>query len=197
MKQTDVIRWLSDELDTALSNSDVVTLTNRGPHIGLANARPEGLYPFIGIDYDGGDPRSAGIGADTTFVDSKSFDENGILESITYRRDTELDVTVHVLTDGDRERRDNLADDIQGHLHILARTDDYPSDMSEFAVGDANPSSRPDEFVYGDGTSLELEYSTFWVDDQPDVAKDVNIDIEVADDASGTNSSTAFTDLVD
>ena len=181
------MRWLYSEIDTVLDSSTLVSFSDRDNHIGLARERGEYPYPFVAIDHDNGTPRSAGIGAGTAFVDELIFDTNDVLTEIIYRRDTVLDVTIQTLTDGDRELRDDLAQEIQGHCALVSRQDEYHTDMNRLEVGTATPNSRPDTFVYGDGTDLRVDYSTFISDPDPDAAEQINITLESAEDADGTD----------
>lgn len=189
MKQTDLITWFYDEVVTVLTDTSLVALDDVQQHVGLARERETPRYPFIGIDHDGGDPRSAGIGSDTTFVETLTFDNNDILESITYRRDTELTVELQTLTDGDKELRSELAQEIRGHFAILSRQQTYPTDVQTLRVQETRQTGRPDEFVYGNGTVFPVTYSTFVTDPDPDVAETVNLAVEAAEDRDGTNSS--------
>jgi hypothetical protein len=189
MKQTDLITWFYDEIATVLTDTSLVALGDVSQHVGLARERETPQYPFVGIDHDGGDPRSAGIGGDTTFVDHLTFNDNDILQSITYRRDTDLTVELQVLTDGDKALRSDLAQEIRGHFAILSRQRSYATDIQTLRIQETRQAGRPDEFVYGDGTTLPVTYSTFITDPDPDVAKTVNLAVEAAEDSDGTNGS--------
>jgi hypothetical protein len=187
MKHSDVMRWLYSEIDSVLDSSTLVSFSDRDDHIGLARGREEYPYPFVAIDHNDGNPRSAGIGAGTAFVDELIFDNNDVLTEIIYRRDTVLDVTIQTLTDGDRELRDDLAQEIQGHFALVSRQGEYHGDMNRLEVGTATPNSRPDTFVYGDGTDMRVDYSAFISDPDPDAAEQIDITLKAAEDTDGTD----------
>jgi len=192
MRTSAVITWLHDEIATVLTNTTLVSLTTPESHVDLAQDRDDQRYPFVGIDKRSSDPQSAGLGSGTSFVDSISTDANGVVQSVTRRRDKTLRVAVQTVTDGDEKLRDDLHEDIEDHLAHVARTGSYPDDIREITVHTTTPTGRPDEFVYGDGTPLEIEFSRFTVDDSITAAETVNVDIDAADDAGGTNADTAF-----
>jgi hypothetical protein len=197
MKQTDVVRWLYDEIATALQDTTLVSLSDVDKHIDVAqNREAGGPYPFVGIDHDGSTPKSAGIGGGNTFVDELVYGDDGLLDAIIYRRDKEFPVVIHTLTDGDQALRSDLGETIEDHFALLARREEVPADVDVFEVGETTTSGRPDTFVYGDGLDMDITYSRFARVDDPVVAEDVDLTIDAADDASGTNSDTAFDDLV-
>lgn len=190
MRESAVINWLDSEIATFLSNSSLVSLTTPGDHVGLAKERDNdaGVYPFIGIQQIATRPHSAGIGNGELAVDSFTYDVNGVLQSIDYRRDITLRLSVIPVTDGNAKLRDDLSEDLTDHLALVARQEDHPSDIDGMHVEEATPQDRSNDFVWADGIPLEIEYERYIIDSNPDVAETVNIDIDVKDaDATSTS----------
>lgn len=181
MRQTAVINWLHDEIVTFLSNSSLVSLSSPGDHVDLVDERDDNPYPFVGIQKIGSNDNNAGIGNGQVFVDSLSYDSTDTLVSITYRRDVTFRVNVIPVTNNDAKLRDDLADDLDDHFARLARNGPLASDMDDLRVEEATPQGRPDEFVYGDGIPIEIDYSRYQTDNDPLVADTVNVDIDVRD----------------
>jgi hypothetical protein len=54
-------------------------------------------------------------------------------------------------------------------------------------VDESTTQNREDDFVRGEGVPMDIEYSRYITDDDPDVATDVNLDI----DAEAPDGATA------
>jgi hypothetical protein len=188
MRKSAVVTWLYDEVDRFYQGSSLVSLQAPTDHVGIAEGREPPTYPFVGIQEVSGTPQTAGIGGGTLRVHERTTDANDILQSVTYVRTTQLDVRLQPVTDGDRQLRDDLTEDLASHVEMQQRTGDTPEDMDILSVGDVTPTGRPDEFVYGDGIPLSVEYDYFRTDDDPDVAETVNVDVDVADEPQNSGS---------
>lgn len=189
MRQSDVVEWLHDEIESFLSNSTLVSPSTPAEHVGLAEKRDERTYPFVGIQKIASTSETGGIGSGEIRVDEVTYDSNGVVQSITYRRDVTLRVEVLPTTDGDRHLRDNLLDDLADHFTVLARNGDVPEDIEPPSVEEATPQGRPDDFVYTDGLPMEIEYARYHTDDSVTAAEEVNVDVDAGDGDGNTANS--------
>lgn len=195
MRESDVIEWLISESTTFLSNSSLVSLSTPAGHVDVAEAGDPPVYPFIGIQKIASTSDSAGIGSGELYVDDLSYTNDGVLESITYRRDVTLRVEVIPVTDEDPKLRDDLTTDLTDFYSKKVRKDTLHSDMEGLKIEEATPQGRADDFVRADGIPIEIDYERYLVDNDPDVADTVNVDIDVGDEAD--TDSTTDTDTFD
>lgn len=186
MKESDIHEWLLSEVTTILSNTSLVSLSNPATHVDVASAFDESTYPFVGILGIANTSQSAGIGNGDVVVDDTTY-SGGQLQSITYRIDKELRVELDPVTDNDPKLRDDLCTELSDHFSLLARNGNHPADMEPPDVDESTTQNREDDFVRGEGVPMDIEYSRYIVDDDPDVATDVNLDIdaEAPDETSG------------
>jgi len=184
MKQSDVVIWVHDEVKSVLNSTNLVNLGTPDDHVDLADDREDHPYPFVGIQKVTGIPQSAGIGSGNLSVDALNYDNNNVLQSIDYGRDTVLRLNIIPLTDGDAQLREDLGDELADHFELLLRQDNLHADMEDIDVGEATPQDRTDDFVRADGIPLEIEYTRFITDDDPATAKTVKVDVDVADEVS-------------
>jgi len=180
MNESDVIKWLLSESETVLQQSNLVSLTTPANHVDVAEPSMSHPYPFIGIQKITTNTRSAGMGGGDLFVDELTY-TNGTLDSITYRRDSSLRVNVIPVTDDAPSLRDDLADEVTDHFSLFARTGGEPDDMDPPDIDDSTPTGRSDDVVDASGIAMTIDYETFIVDNDPQVADTVNVDIEVGD----------------
>lgn len=192
MRQSDVNEWINDEVVSFYNTTSLVDLSSPDEHVGVVNRRNDDVptYPFVGIQKISGTPDSAGLGNSELFVDEKTHDVNGILTSITYRRDVTYRLNLIPVTDGKPLFRDNLVDDITDTFSLIARQNAYPSDVNSLMVDEATPQGRSDDFVYADGVAMEIKYSRYITDDDPTAAETVNLDIDVTDDDPDVDDDT-------
>ena len=196
MKRTDLIQWLHSDIVGVLDTTTLTSFDTPAQHVGLARGSDNHPYPFVGIDTADTTPDSMGIGNETLVVDSLEYDADGVLQSRTYRRETPLPVTIQVLTDGERELRSDLTDELHDHFNLTQEQGAFPADVDTIDDRGVTISGRPDEFVYGHGLRLTITYKQYITDDDPDVAEEVDLTFDVADDVDGTDSATAFDDII-
>lgn len=179
MQQRDVIEWVADELVTVVD--DTTSVSTPSNHVDLVEEFDEQTYPFVGIRKLASNPQSAGIGNGRLFVDSFTYNDSGVLTSITYRRETRLRIEMIPTTDDDAGLREDLATAIADHFSLLQRRDEYPDDLVNPQVGDGTPQDRREDLVRADGVPLEVTYKRYITDDDPTVAEDVTLDVDVGD----------------
>ncbi len=189
MRESDVINWLFDETSTFLSNSSLVSVSAPSDHVDEAQTHNGQIYPFIGVRQIASNPDTAGIGNDTLKVDSFSYGTDGVLQSITYRKDVTLRAELVPTVDENPKLRDDLSEDISDHFSLIAEKlntvkDTTPDDMEDVSVDESTTEGRSDDFVMADGIPVEIEYSRYLVDNDPPVADTVNLDINVGDSVS-------------
>jgi len=192
MRQTAVIEWLAGECVTVLANAPSLSLSNPSQHVDLADDRDEHPYPFVGLRKISATTRSAGIGNGDLYVERIEVTD-GLVSDIIYGRDNTLRVDVLPITDGDRRLRERLSDALTDRLSLAARgVTLIPADMEPPEVEDMTTAGRPDDFVYGDGLSVAVEYTTEIVHDDVTTAETVNRDIDVGDDADDVEGADAY-----
>lgn len=185
MRQTDVIEWLASEAITVLNTVSYLSLETPANHVGLAQDRDEEIYPFVGIQKISTASEDAGIGNGQLYAESASY-SNGTIDSVTYGKDSTLRVNVIPTTDGDREVRDKLVEDLEDHFLLFARDErSVPDDMEEPTVEEPTPQGRPEEFVYADGVPIEIEYTRYIENSDVTAAETVTLDIDTEDGATG------------
>lgn len=192
MKESDVINWLIEELTTTLSNSSLVSLSSPGQHVDVVNGRDPPRYPFVGLLQISNTPTARGIGNTNIVVDSLSYDVDGILDSITYRRDNELRIEMVPVTDDDAKLRDDLFTLIEDELSMLSKTGSFPDDMNTPEVDTSDTRDRSNDFIRSDGIPVTIPYSRYMIDSDPEAAETVNVDIDVGDDEDWTNDMDSF-----
>jgi hypothetical protein len=198
MQQSDVIGWLLDECESLLNTSSVVAVSAPSDHVDVADAFDESTYPFIGVQKISNTPESAGIGADTLFVDSILTDADGNVTSITYYGEPTLRVSVEPVTDDDAADRDGLADEITDHFGLIVRNDGEPADITVESIGEATPSDRTDDLVRADGVPIELSYERYVTDTDVDAAETVTLGLDVSEDETfgDADDETALSDTL-
>lgn len=184
MNQSDVIQWLLSECETVLTQSNRVSLSMPSNHVDVAEPSMEHPYPFVGVQPITTNQMSAGIGNGNLFVDSLNYGSDGILNSITYRREPTLRVEAIPVTDDDPKLCDDLGTELVDHFDLYTRTGGQPVDMDPPQIDDSTPQGRSDDFVDSDGIAMEIAYEHYITDDSPAVATTVNMDIEVGDSVS-------------
>jgi len=192
MNQSDLMVWLFGELRHVLAETDntgISIASDAEDHVDIADADIDHKYPFIGVQQIAQNPQSQGIGAGTVSVAKLRTDDNDVLTEIVYQKDVDVRVSLVPVTDNDPSLRDTLIDEIVNHFSVLARKDGYPDDVSFELVGEATPQGRPDERVRATGVPLALSYERTIVDDDPDVADTVNIDVDVTDETDTTTDA--------
>lgn len=187
MNQSDVIKWLLSECQTVLEQSNAVSLTDASNHVDVAQPSLDHPYPFVGVQPLTTNHRSAGIGNGDIFVDSLNYGNDGVLDSITYRREPSIRVETIPVTDDDPSLRDDLGDELADHFGLFSRTGGQPSDMDPPGVDDTSTEGRPDDFIDSSGVGMIIDYEHFIVDNDPLVAKEANLDIKVGDTLDNTS----------
>jgi len=185
MQQSDLTNWLFGQLQQVLidtPNTGINSESDLNGNVDIAEGDVDHPYPFIGIQTISNSPLTGGIGSGEIKVDDMTY-SGGILQSITYRKDSRIRYDLIPVTDGRPKLRDDLSDAISDHFGVLTRTDGYPDDVTPRQIGENTPQDRPDEFIRASGTPLVLEYERTIVDNDPDVAQEVNVDVDV----SGSN----------
>lgn len=182
MRQTDVIKWVAEEVVTIYNDISYLSLSQPSQHVGLANDRDTERYPFVGIQKIATATSNAGIGNGQLHVVDIQY-QNGLADAIVYGRDSTLRLNVIPVTDNDQQLRDKLLGDIEDHLLLYTRDErTVPDDMDEPTVTDATPQDRAEEFVYADGIAIEIPYTRTITDDSITAAEAVNLDIDVGED---------------
>lgn len=197
MRQSDVLNWVMDECETVLSNVSYVSVSSPSEHVDEAQSDQDHGYPFVGVRPLGSVPQSAGLGSGEYVVDSLNYGNDGIIDSIDYRRDSDLTVEVIPTTDGRPSVRDDLGDDIYDHFGLLARRDKVPEDITLHAE-DSSPSGRPDDQVRATGVTLAIEFSRY-ITESVTAAETVNLDVDVTPEGTLDDESDdvdAFDDSV-
>ncbi len=198
MRKSDVVQWLATSLRDHLESSTLVSITDGAPHVDIAEDRDavEGRpYPFVGITPVSNTPHERGIGTDITQPTAVNY-SSGTVDSIDRTVTQTLRVTVTALTDGDRKLRSDLTEDIQHELGARVSTDEHPADITDIDVGEAAPSGRPSQFVYGDGIPIEIEYEYIRTDTDVIAAEEVNVDVDVGETADDPNAADAIDESV-
>jgi hypothetical protein len=180
MRQSAVIEWLHDEISTFLSGSSLVSLSNPDNHVALAEQRDDQVYPFVAIQEVSSVTVKKGKGDTNVYVAGLDY-TSGVLNAVTYARDVRVRLEVIPLTDGDAKLRDDLTEDLNSHLSIQSRKKEYPTDIRSFDVGESSPNERTDDFVRGKGVELKITFTRYEVDDDPEVATEVNLTLNVGD----------------
>jgi len=194
MKRTDVVTWVYDTVVDVLDSTSLVDVTTPTQHVDIAEDRDDVSnrpYPFVAIAVNGVDPQTGGIGNDTSRVATVTYD-GGVVSSVERARDKQLRCTVTVLTDGDRGLRTALTERVSDTIAVRADTERHPTDIDTVRVGEATPSGRPENYVYGDGIPLTIEYTTYITDDAVTAAETVNVDVAVSDDPTDDTPTTAY-----
>ena len=185
MNQSELMVWLFGELRTVLAETDDTGISAESDatnNVDITEGDTEYTYPFIGVQPIAQNPQSQGIGSGTVTVDEHRTDDDGILTEIVYRKDADVRVSVVPVTDNNPQLRDTLVDAVVDHFSVLARTGGYPDDVTFQLVGEATPQGRPEDRVRGTGVPLALTYERYIVDNDPDVADTVNLDIDTMGD---------------
>lgn len=198
MRQSAVIDWVHDEIVATLTATGLVSLASPAQHVGVVTERTHGdgpdVYPFVGIRTLASRNTQAGIGSGEAYVDSTTY-QNGVLQSVTYRREPTLRLELVVVTDADARLRADIAEDLSDHFATLVRTGGTPADLTIESVTEATPEDRAEELVRADGVGLEIAYDRYETDDDPDVAETVNLDVDVTEtepDATDDTETDAF-----
>jgi len=198
MQQSAVIEWLDYQIATVLADTSLLSLSTPTEHVGLAQRRDTQIYPFVGIRTISAQPLEGGLANGELFVDTLTKDGNGVVQSITYRRESRLRLEVDPVTDGNPKLRDELVAALVDHFTLLERRDNTPDDIT-LSVAEASPQDRADEFVRLSGLTLVIEYERFITDDGPVVADEVNLDVDVGDSddtVSESEDADAFDELI-
>jgi len=185
MKKSDVTEWLFGELQEILvetNNTSITSLSQASDNVDIADASEDHPYPSIVVQTLAVNPQSSGIGSGRLYVDQQTFNVNDVLQSITYRKESEVRFDLIAITDNNPKLRDNLSDQISDHFSLKIRKDEFPADISPVLVGEPSPQGRPEDFVRSSGVSLVLEYEHFITDSDPDVATEVDLDVDVSDE---------------
>jgi len=182
VNESDVIQWLLDECETVLTQSNYVSLSTPVNHVDVAEPSMDHPYPFVGIQPIATNQTSAGIGNGNLFVDSLNYGSDGILDSITYRRESTLRVETIPVTDDDPKLRDDLGTELTDYFNLYTRTRGQPSDMDPPQIDESTPQGRSDDFIDSDGIAMEITYEHFITDTDPDVAESVNVELQVGDE---------------
>lgn len=166
MKESDVVNWLLNEIETYLTNTTLVSLSTPSKHTDVAETGDPPVYPFVGVQKIASRSQSAGIGSGELHVDSFNMTGNTV-DSIDYRRDVTFRVEVIPVTDDDAQLRDDLVDELANRFALIARRQSFPFDMEDLAVEESSPQGRPDAFVRGEGVPVEIDYSRYFTDAVP------------------------------
>lgn len=198
MQLSAVNDWLDGEVVSFFEATTLVDLANPDAHVDLVQSRDDYAYPFVGIRPIATPSATQGLGNGNQTADDATYDDNGVLQSITYRRDATYRLELAPLTDGDRRLRDDMAGELVDHFALLVKKDDLPDDVSALRIDDGEPGGRPDEYVYGTGIPLEVDFQRYTVDDDPQAAESVDLDVTVSDDddpnVGDTTDPTAFSE---
>jgi len=184
MKQSDLTEWLFGELQEILvetNNTNVTSVSEAADNVDIADASKDHPYPSLVVQPLSVNPQSAGIGTGRLFVDQQTYDSNDVLQSITYRKESEIRLDLIPITDNDPKLRDDLSDAISDHFSLLIRQDGFPEDVDPILVGESSPQGRPEDFVRTSGVTFVAEYHRFITDNDPDVAEEVDLDVDVSD----------------
>lgn len=193
MRTTDVINYLNDELVTVLTESGAVTLSSPSDHVGLVEGRHPPTYPYVGIRKMGSVGESMGVGNENLVVDSMSYDTNGVVKSITRRRESTLTVEIVPVTDGDAHLRDTLYDDVLDHFTLLTDTDGLPTDVETLSVEESGTEGRSKDFVHAEGIPVQVTYKRYLVESNPTAAETVNVDVDAGSaDVDDNTDADAF-----
>jgi len=187
MKQSELTKWLFDELTQVLMetpNTGITSLSEAADNVDIAEGSDDGPYPFIGVQPIATSPQSAGIGNYQTYVDEKTY-VNGVLDSVTLRRESRVRYNFIPTTDDNPKLRDDLKDAIVDYFAVKMRNDEFPEDLDPKVIGETTPSDRPTEFVNSNAIPFVTVYKRYITDNDPDVAEEVNLDVDVSGSVDG------------
>jgi hypothetical protein len=155
MNSDELIAWLLDVTETALSNSTAVSVATPSDHVDITSAHDETTYPFVGIEPISLTPESAGLGNDTLVADSVITNNSGDVTGVTDALRRSFSIDVIPVTDDDPATRDALTDELTFAFAQRADSGDTPEDIHDLSVGESTPRGRPDSFVRANGTQLD------------------------------------------
>lgn len=191
-EQIDILDAIYAEIQSVLSASDVVSVSDPADHTGLLQRHDRSTYPFVGIERFGGlESAQSGIGGDERVVD-RNYDDNGYIESQVVRRKKGLTLEVAALEDdGDVRSASRLLTEVEQHFDAFLHekdVEDIHADIHTFEYDGRNDASRPGDGVVGE----RLRYRLVYVRDRTvDVTPMDTIELQLED----TDSDTTFHDL--
>jgi len=184
MKQSEFTLWLFDELKHVLfdtPDTGITSLSEASDNVDIADGSTNHPYPFIGVQPITTNPQAAGIGQGQLRVVNRVYNTNGVLQEETKQRESTTRMNLIPVTDNDPNLRDDLSDAVVDHFALLEDNDNYPDDITFEQIGESSPQGRPEEFVRSAATTLVVTRERNIVDSNPDVAKEVNVDVDVGD----------------
>jgi len=193
MKKSELKLWLFGELRQVLadfSGVSISTTQEASDHVDVADATVDHPKPALLVQGISTNPQSAGIGGGHLYVDEKRYNDTGLLNEIEYRRDSQLRVSIVAVVDNDPQLADDLETAVADHFGLLSRTDGFPEDVTPLQIGESTPQDRQADRIQSSGTPLVVEYERYLVDSDPDVAEEVNVDVDVSGGSAGSIDDT-------
>jgi len=196
MKQSEVIQWLFEQLQDILIGSphtDITSKSEASEHVDIAESDVDHPFPFLGVQLISATPQSNGIQNQTLPVTDAEFND-GTLQSLQRQREVITRLNIVPVTNNDAFLRDELATNVTDHFTVLQQTERYPDDIVIQQIGETTPSDRPDEFVRSATVVLVIKFTRTIVDENPDIAEGVTIDVDVSDDSDFATSTDVYSE---
>lgn len=187
MRLAELLEWIFGTTETALTESDVVTLSNPSAHVDIASAHDETTYPFVGVRLLTINPVTQGLGNASLVPQAIATDENGHTTAVSevLRRDFTIEI-VPVVND-DPYKRDQLTDTLSLAFAQHIEANETPSDVSEASVGAVTPSDRAESFVRANGVEFTGRLHTASERALPTV-ESYTLDVDVTSDDERTDA---------